>query len=193
MSTAEVQRRFLNTVSGWLVSLPHDLRVLFEAKDDPNLERPAREIAAGAIVYVLNADASPDDFAEYADDAILLHAALREIAEKGGEGTPAFRERFAEYYDTLDADLEAVRAAMGETYDWLSGKLEKLNKQLYKTRKIPQFIDDDESVELLYEDSLAFATDYPVDEDKLKMRIKKAETVLDPLRRKMADEKKKIA
>src|SRR5687767_6748065 len=77
-ASAEVQRRFLATVSGWIVSLPHDLRVLLEAKDDPNLDRPARETAAGAILYVLNPDSlgGDNEVVEYADDAILVRAAL---------------------------------------------------------------------------------------------------------------------
>ena len=48
-----VERRFLATVSEYLVSLPFDLKVLFEAKDDPDLDRKARETACGAILYVL--------------------------------------------------------------------------------------------------------------------------------------------
>jgi hypothetical protein len=195
LSTADVQRRFLTTVSGWLVSLPHDLRVLFEAKDEPNLDRPARETAAGAILYVLAKEPGDkkDDFVGFADDAILLRAALSAIAEKGGEGAPAFRERFAEYYDSLADDLEVCREAMGDTFAWLTGKIDNLTKQVYKAKKVPQYLDDDESSTELYEDSLAFQTDYPIDEDKLGMRLKKAETLLEPLRRRAADEKKKIA
>ena len=34
-----LERRFLSTVSGYLASLPFDLKVLFEAKDDPDLDR----------------------------------------------------------------------------------------------------------------------------------------------------------
>jgi hypothetical protein len=180
-------------MSGWLVSLPHDLRVLFEAKDEPNLERDARETAAGAILYVLNPESARDNFVEFADDAILLHLALKAIAEKGGEGVEAFRERFEEHYSSLDEDLDVCRQAMGDTWEWLASKVDKLSKQVYRNKKVPQFIDDDESAEVLYEDSLAFATDYAVDEDKLGMRLKKAETLLDPLRRKAADEKKRIA
>lgn len=194
MSTPrEVERRFLSTVSSWLCSLPHDLRVLFEAKDEPNLEREAREAAAGAILYVLSPEAgsTDPDFVAFADDAILLRAALRRIAEKGGEGARSFQSRFAEYYDSLDQDLEVCRAAMGDTFDWLLGKLDGLPKLNYKGKKVPLYIDDDEAVESLYEDSLAFATDYPIDEAKLSMRLKKPETLLEPLRRRAADEKKK--
>ena len=195
MGTAQdLERRFLSTISEWLLALPHDLKVLFEAKDDPNLERAARETAAGAILYILTPDNSSDEkFVGFADDAIIFRAALRSIVAKGGEGAPAFEERFAEYFENLDAALELCQKAMGDTYTWFAGKVDSLHKQVYKGKKVPQYIDDDESVELVYEDSLAFATEYPLDESKLAMRLKRPETLLEPLRRKVAEEKKKIA
>ena len=82
---------------------------------------------------------------------------------------------------------------MGDTYTWVVGKVDGLSKQVYKGKKVAQYIDDEESVETLYEDGLAFATDYPLDEDKLAMRLKRPETLLEPLRRKALEEKKKIA
>ena len=195
MGTAQdVERRFLSLVTQWLLALPHDLKVLFEAKDDPNLERPAREIAAGGILYVLAKDTSSEEkFVGFADNAIVLHGALREVLAKGGESAADFRERFAEYYENLEADLALCAQAMGETYTWLARKIDVLPRQAYKGKKVPQYIDDDESVETLYEDGLAFATDYPIDEGKLGMRLKRPETLLEPLRRKAAEEKKKIA
>jgi len=190
----DLERRFLSTISEWLLALPHDVKVLFEAKDDPNLDRGARETAAGAIMSVLTPDTSSEEkFVGFADDAIILRAALREIVAKGGEGAPAFRERFAEYFEHLDDELELCHRAMGDTYTWFVSKVDTLHKQVYKGKKVPQYIDDDESVELLYEDSLAFATEYPLDESKLAMRLKRPETLLEPLRRKVAEEKKKIA
>lgn len=189
------ERRFLTIVTSWLCSLPHDLKVLFEAKDEPNLEREAREAAAGAILYVLTPQPSSSDadFVGFADDAIMLRCALRAIIAKGGEGASGFKERFQEYYENLDADLELCQQAMGDTLTWLLTKVEGLPKLSYKQKKVPTYIDDEEAVESLYEDSLAFATDYPIDEEKLSMRLKKPETLLEPLRRRAAEEKKKIA
>jgi hypothetical protein len=190
----DLERRFLTTVTDWLLSLPHDLKVLFEAKDEPNLERTARETAAGAILYVLNPDISGEEnFVGFADDAILLRTALREVIARGGEGAPAFKDRFEEYFTNLDGDLDLCQQVMGDTFTWLQGKISGLPKQTYKQKKVAQYIDDDEDAESLYEDGRAFATDYPIDEDKLAMRLKRPETLLEPLRRKAAEEKKKIA
>ncbi len=195
MGTAQDQeRRFVALISEWLLALPHDLKVLFEAKDDPNLERPAREIAAGAILFVLNPDPSSEEkFIGYADDVIVVREALRAIVQRGGEGADDFRTRFEEHFATLDEDLELCHKLMGDTYTWLAGKVDALPKQVYKNKKVPQYIDDDESVELLYEDGLAFGTEFPLDEGKLSMRLKRPETLLEPLRRKALEERKKIA
>lgn len=194
MGTADPERRFLALISQWLLALPHDLRVLFEAKDDPNLDRIAREIAAGAILYVLNPDTSSDEkFIGFADDVIILRCALRAVVDRGGEGAEDFRSRFAEYFDTLDADLALCQQVMGDTYTWFAGKVDSLPKQVYKGKKLPQYIDDDEVSEMLYEDGLAFGTEFPLDEGKLGMRLKKPETLLEPLRRKALEERKKIA
>jgi len=190
----DLERRFLALISEWLLALPHDLKVLFEAKDDPNLERKAREIAAGAILYVLNPDTSSEEkFIGFANDAIVLRTALAAIVEHGGEGAGDFRSRFDDYYGSLDADLDLCRQAMGDTYSWLAGKIDNLPKQVYKGKKVPQYIDDEEHSESVYEDGLAFATEFPIDEGKLGMRLKKPETLLEPLRRRAIEERKKIA
>jgi hypothetical protein len=189
----DASRQFLTTVSSWLVSLPHDLRVLFEAKDEPNLDRVAREAAAGAIVFVLTPDKTADaDFVRFADDAILFRAVLQDIGKRGGEGAADFRDRFAEYYRSLDGELENCKQVMGDTYDWISSKVAVLGKQVYKGKKLPMYIDDEAAAEELYEDSLAFATEYTIDEEKLGMRLKKVDTLLEPLKRKAADDRKKL-
>jgi hypothetical protein len=183
----------LSTVSSWLASLPHDLRVLVEAKDEPNLDRQAREAAAGAIVYVLSPDTSGDvEVARYADDAILVRLVLAHVGKHGGEGADDFRARFDEYYGTLDEDLEVCKQTMGDTYDWLAGKVPTLGKLFYHGKKVATYLDDEDAVAELYEDSLAFATDYPLDETKIAMRLKRLETLLDPLKRKAAEDRKKL-
>jgi uncharacterized membrane protein YkvA (DUF1232 family) len=190
----EQERRFVSLISEWLLALPHDLKVLFEAKDDPNLERDAREIAAGAILHVLTPDTSSEEkFIGFADDVIILRLALRAIVARGGEGAGDFRNRFEDYYGVVDAGLELCQRVMGDTYTWLEGKVDVLPRQVYKGKKVPQYIDDEESAEMVYEDGLQFATDFPIDESKLGMRLKRPETLLEPLRRRALEDRKKHA
>jgi uncharacterized membrane protein YkvA (DUF1232 family) len=190
-TTAE--SRFVDLVSSWLVSLPHDLKIAFEAMDDENLPRPARELAVGAIIYVV----SPNDvisdrndtIASFADDAVLLRLALQRVVAKGGEDGQAFEERFSEFFEGLDDKFKLCGGVMGDLMPWLEGKVEGLVKLSYKGTKVPKYLDDDESRELLYEDGLVFRTDYPVDEKTIGDKLKKASTVTDVMRKRKAEER----
>src|SRR5207244_2207193 len=78
MSPQETERRFLSLLTDCLVSLPFDLKVLQEAVADPNLDRAARDIAAGAIVHTLLPQEGEGPL-RFVDDALLVRAALRGI------------------------------------------------------------------------------------------------------------------
>jgi uncharacterized membrane protein YkvA (DUF1232 family) len=190
VSTPEV--RFVELFKSWLVSLPHDLKIAFEAMDDENLPRSSREIAVGAIMYVV----SPNDFvsdrneavASFADDAVLLRLALRAIVKESGEDGSAFADRFPELFEGLDEDLDICGKVLGELMPWLEGKVAGLRNQTYKGRKIKPFLETDAAREELYEDGLGFRTDYPVDDKIIDDKLKRASTVTDVMRRRKAEE-----
>jgi uncharacterized membrane protein YkvA (DUF1232 family) len=193
---AETGRRFVTTMRSWLVSLPHDLKLLYEASSDENLDREARELAVGAIVYAVSPNdfisADRDDFAGYADDCIMLRLALRRIASGDDEDSEFFRSRFPEFFESLDEELDVCRRAMGDLYSWLDSKVESLRGLEYKGKKVPQYLDDEEASELLYQDGLGFATEYPVDEDDLNDRFKKASTILEIMQRRKGEEDRSV-
>ena len=172
-------------MSDSLVTLPHGLKILYEAAADENLDRGARELAVGTIVYTISPNhlpgVQPSDFVNYCDGAILVKVALQRIGANEGEDAEAFRERFIEFYQEVDDHLDLCKTALGDTYNWLTGKIDTLNKQTYKGKSIATYIDDDEASEFLYEEGLAFATEYDVDEDTLCDRLKKSSTIIDAL------------
>jgi len=190
VSTPEV--RFVELFKSWLVSLPHDLKIAFEAMDDENLPRSSREVAVGAIMYVV----SPNDFvsdrneavASFADDALLLRLALRSVVKSSAEDGDAFAARFPELFDNLDADLDTCRTVMGELMGWVEKKVDGLRNQTYKGKKIKTCLENDEAREELYEDGLGFRTDYPVDDKIIGDKLKKASTVTDVMRKRRAEE-----
>mgnify|MGYP001822659633 CR=1 FL=1 len=192
---AELERRFVATFKSWLISLPYDLKILYEASSDENLPREARELATGAIIYAvspndfINADRS--DFLSYCDDCILVRLALRKIAAGGDEDSDFFKSRFEDFFGALDAELDISKEAMGETFGWLESKVDLLKTLEYKGKKVPAYIDDDEAVEFLYEEGLGFATEYPVDEETLGDKLKKASTILEVMDRRKAEDTRK--
>jgi uncharacterized membrane protein YkvA (DUF1232 family) len=187
-----VDSRFVALVRSWLVSLPHDLKIAFEAMDDENLSRQAREIAAGSVIYVVSPNDSITDrtesVASFVDDAILLRLALRKILTRGEPDAQAFRDRFPEMFESLETDLELCKTAMGDLFVWLENKVNGLPNLEHKGRKTPKYLDDEESREELFEDGLVFRTDYPIDEETIGDKLKKASTVTDVMKRRRAEE-----
>jgi uncharacterized membrane protein YkvA (DUF1232 family) len=186
------ESRFVQVFKTWLVSLPHDLKVAFEAMDDENLARGDRELAAGVIIYVVSPNDAVKDRNEsigsFADDALLLRLALREIGKRENEDAQAFRERFADMFDRLDEEVAVCSSVMGDLMSWLEQKVETLRKLELRGKKIDTFLDDDAARAELYEDGLAFGTEYPIDDETIDDKLKKASTVTDVIKRRRAEE-----
>jgi uncharacterized membrane protein YkvA (DUF1232 family) len=185
------ESQFVELVRAWLVSLPHDLKTAFDAMDDENLPRPARELAAGVAVYIVSPKDSMADrndaVVSYVDDAVLLRLVFQKALGKG-EDEQAFRDRFPDLFQELDADLALCKSVMGELMTWLESKLGSLKTTSYKGKKLAAYLDDDEARETLFDDGLVFRTDYPVDEKTIGDKLKRAATVLDAMKRARADE-----
>jgi uncharacterized membrane protein YkvA (DUF1232 family) len=178
-------------VRNWLVSLPHDLKIAFDAMDDENLPRPVREVAAGVVAYVISPNDSisdrNDNVVSFADDALLLRLALQQ-ALGVGEDELAFRDRFPELFNELDDNLTVCKSVMGELMTWLESKVSGLPKLDYKGKKIAKYLDDEEARGQLFDDGLVFRTDYPVDEKTIGDKLKKASTVTEVMKRRKAEE-----
>lgn len=189
--SAAAESKFVELVRGWLVSLPHDLKIAFDAMDDENLPRPVREVAAGVVAYVV----SPNDFisdrndavVSFADDALLLRLALTKALGKG-EDEQAFRDRFPELFDNLDENLGLCKSVMGDLMTWLEGKVPNLATIEYKGKKATKYLDDEELREQLFDDGLVFRTDYPVDEKTIADKLKRATTVTEVMKRRKDEE-----
>jgi hypothetical protein len=190
----EIERAFLETISKALVSLPFDLKVLLEAVSDLDLEREVREIAAATVVHVITPkDGNVEAPLRFSEDVVQLRLAMAKIVAAGGEGAPAFRERFAEDYARLDDDLKLLRQALGdETVDWLDSRWGSLLKAVYAKKKIAMFIDDEEVGTFLYDEGLRFGTLYPITEKSLAGRVKQGQPFVDHLARKRDQDKRKI-
>jgi hypothetical protein len=191
MSVKETERRFLSILGEYLVSLPFDLKVLQEAVTDPDLDRGAREIAAGAIVHTLMPQEGEGPL-RYADDALLVRAAFASVAQHGGDAFQRFRERFPEIYDSLDDAVRVFEAELGDNWRWLAGKVETFPKLPYKGRRAAQYVEDDESQSFLYDEGLEFETNYNVSEEQVRNRLRRAEQVVDLLNRRRSEEARKI-
>lgn len=190
----ELERSFLETISRTLVSLPFDLKLLLEAVADPDLEHATRVLAASTVVHIITPkDGNIEAPVRFAEDVIQLRLALAKIVAEGGEGAPAFKERFAEEYGRLDEELDVFRKVFGDdVVDWLDTRWPALAKVVYSKKKIPMFVDDEEVGTFLYDEGSKFGTNYPITEKSLAGRVKQVQPFIDHLTRKRDQDKKKI-
>jgi hypothetical protein len=187
----EAERPFLEKVGEYLLSLPFDLKILQEAVTDPDLERDAREIAAGTIIHTFGPQEG-DGPMRFVDDVMLVRAAFKRVVADGGEHAKEFAARFdSEAYAKLDADLKMFEEVLGDLWPWLTGKIETFRKPPYKGKTPSQYIDDDEAASLLYEEGLEFQTNYNVTEDKVRNSVRRVDAILESLNKRRAEDAKK--
>jgi uncharacterized membrane protein YkvA (DUF1232 family) len=193
VSAREAEQRFVDTMSAWLISLPFDLKILYEAADDENLSREAREMAVGAIIYAISPNDAiadrHDTFVSYSDDCIVIRLALQPTLRDESVDARQFRERFSQFFESLSSDMAVCKKVMGdELFSWLAEKVQGLRQLTYKGKNVGMFLDDADAASLLYEDGLAFTTDYPIEEETLADKFKKASTVTDFMQRRKLEE-----
>jgi hypothetical protein len=187
----EAERPFLEKVGEYLLSLPFDLKILQEAVTNPDLERGAREIAAGTIIHTIGPQEG-DGPMRFVDDVLLVRAALQRVVADGGEHAKTFAARFdGEAYAKLDEDVKAFAEVLGDLWPWLTGKLETFRKPPYKGKTPSQYVDDDEAASFLYEEGLEFQTNYNVTEDKVRNSVRRVEAILESLNKRRTEDAKK--
>jgi hypothetical protein len=191
MDAKEAGSEFLAKTCEYLISLPFDLKFLQEAASDPDLDRRAREIAASALIHILNRHegTGPE---RYLEDVFILRLGLLGVRREGGDAAPAFTARFPEVYDTLDDELATFQTGLGEKVSaWLSARLESFSRLSLKGKKASQYVDDEEALSSLYEDGITFQTNYGVTETQVRNKLRRPEQVVDFLLRRCTDDMKR--
>jgi hypothetical protein len=191
MVSKEEERSFLQKAGEYLVSLPFDLKVLQEAMTDPDLEREAREIAAGTIIHTLAPHEGEPGPLRYFDDVLYVRAALKRVVADESEGARAFSARFSDVYEKLDEELSFFEHSLGDLWPWLLSKLSGFPRLVYKGKRPAQCVDDEEVASFLYEEGLEFQTNYSVTEEKVRNKLRSAEQLLEILERRRSDDLKK--
>jgi hypothetical protein len=191
--SASVESTFLERVSEYLLSLPYDLKILQEAITDPDLDKSVRLVAAGTVLHTLLPQEGEPGPLRYVDDVLYVRAALALVGRGDNEGASGFRERFAaEVYGRIDEDVKLFSSYLGDIWTWLNGKLTGFQKLALKGKKATQAVDDDETATLLYDEGLEFQTNYPVNEEQVRNKLRRADQILEVLKKRYEDDKKKI-
>lgn len=191
MQSTEIERKFLARVSEYLVTFPFDLKILQEAIAEPDLERSARELAAGVLISALSPQegSGPERFV---DDVVVLRIALDRIAKEGGEDATHFCARFSDVYACLGEDLKVFEQCLGaELWAWLCGRLNLFCRLTLKGKRASQYVDDESTWDQLYEDGVDFQTNYDVTEGQIQNKLRRPEQLVEIVARRCAEEAKR--
>jgi uncharacterized membrane protein YkvA (DUF1232 family) len=191
MTAESTEKRFVKRMRELLVSLPYDMKVLFEAMSDENLSTDARQLAASAAIYCLSpSDRIPDSMGllGYVDDVVFLRLAYQRLVALAGEDAARYRNRFPDEFKSLESDLELMRQYLGNAFEWVRERTEKaMPKARYKGKAATTYVEDDEAREFLYEEGQNFITQYDIDEEAA-ARLQSGRPILDAFRKRMAEE-----
>lgn len=169
MREAGTEKRFVARMRELLVTLPYDLKVLFEAMSDQNLPEEARRLAAGGVIYCLSpSDPIPDSvgLVGLVDDAILVRFVLERLLELGGDEAAGYPERFPEQFEGLREDVALIRDYLGDALGWMDERVRRLPEGRYKGKTVATYTDDEDALQFLYEEGLEYATEYEVDDER---------------------------
>jgi uncharacterized membrane protein YkvA (DUF1232 family) len=185
------EKRFVQRMRELLVSLPYDLKVLFEVMSDENLPLDARQLAAAAAMYCLSpSDPMPDSVGllGYVDDVVYVRLALDRLRRVGGDEFGSYPERFGDEFGSLDGDLQLIRKYLGDAVTWIEQRVEKAAQRArYKGKDAATYVQDDEARDFLYQEGQEFTTDYEIDEEAA-AKLQSGKPVLEAFRRRMAEE-----
>lgn len=178
------QEAFADFMARAIVALPQDLNILLEMVDDGDLDEPLRMLAAGAVVYSLSpSDALPNSAGAlgYVDDALIVRMAMNEIVRRAEERGKAYRQKYAEVFDTLEADLAAARAFLGDAFLYFTSRMETISRDEYRGKRP---VDCVQNSAWLYDEVLEKNVEMEFDEEEVQRAVKKISTVLPRLKQK---------
>jgi uncharacterized membrane protein YkvA (DUF1232 family) len=174
-----------------LSSLRQDMRDFVRVVcDDPELDQPLRELAAGAVLYGLTpGDIIPDSSSPplgFVDDALALRVVLEIIAKEAPERFDSYCDRLPEMCETLDDDLDAAKAYLGDLYEPFVQRVRLAVNMEFKGKNAKGALEDAEWMET---ELAVLAVKLEFKEETVQAAARKVATLLPQFRAKLGRSK----
>ncbi|MGE0790667.1 MAG: hypothetical protein AB7S26_33645 [Sandaracinaceae bacterium] len=181
----EDMQRFADAMRDAIVSLPQDMKAMLRIVEDPDLGDADRVLAAGALIHVLSAhNAIPGvrGLLAYVDDAIILRLVLERIEASEPELIAAHRADSPELFAPLAAQMDAVRAYLGERLAVLDKACDGLAEMSHQGHGAVECASTEEGTTWLY-DAVheALIRELEFDEDDVTRALKEVDKIIRPL------------
>lgn len=171
---AATGENFFEMLVRWLVSLPTDIKILIEMIGDDELDMKARSLAVGTIVYVLAPiDLIPEKIPVlgYVDDVVVLHIAVALVVQIDPNRGRYYREKYPQTFETLDQQIELLRATLGALYSWLTALVENLVKRRFRDQAAEDVIGSENLQEDMFDAAMEYAADVNVDAETIQRAL----------------------
>lgn len=184
------RERFMDWVEEAILSLPQDMKAVLRIVEDPEVTDEGRVDAAGALLHVLSAsNAIPGarGILAYVDDVLVLRLVLERIEKKCPEAIARHREESPELFGSMDEELAAARAYLGELIQVLERAADGVSKLSHQGHSASDCVHDTETSNWLYDTvQEAIVDQFDLDEDDVARETKRVDQILPHLRSRAA-------
>jgi uncharacterized membrane protein YkvA (DUF1232 family) len=185
------EQRFLGRLREKMIALPYDLKGIHGIITNEDLPDEARRLAVGTVIYVLGQnDLIPDHLVPvgYVDDTLLVWIVLEHFQRSTPEVLETPTAALEELKSSIEETARIFRDYLGPHYEWLVGKIEGFPRLIYKGKTTDHYFKETDGADFLYQEILAFTSDFDLDEDYLSLRLGRGKIVLDALAKRSAEE-----
>jgi hypothetical protein len=180
--------QFIEFVKAAILSLPQHLKGALRFVDDPNIPDEGRAVAAGAILHWLSGSNTIPGVRggplSYVDDVLVLRLAYARIEAIAPEAMARHRADSPELYASLSADVQLVRAYLGDRIAVLDKAVERIGQMKHHGRTATQCIADEEASTMLYDEVQSALVDLEIEEEAVNRALKQLDPALDGLRQR---------
>jgi hypothetical protein len=182
--------KFVAFMRGAIVALPQSLKAALRVTEDPDLPDDGRALVAGALVHWLSRTNTIPGIrgvaSQYVDDVLVLLLAMERLAKMAPDAVPRLQSEAPELFDTLQDDLAIARSYLGVGISVLEQALERVVKLKHMGRSAQQFVQDQDSVTMLYEVVHAALVDFDLEPDVVGRELKDIDSLVDELKKRGA-------
>ncbi|MBI5490338.1 MAG: hypothetical protein HY905_23580 [Deltaproteobacteria bacterium] len=185
----DAREEFVSRYVRAVIDLPQDVRVACELLDDDEIDQDAQAIVVGSLLSLLQAgDLIPDTWGPLGmvDDAITLRLAAAHAAPAGSAVRERQTQRFPAFFAELEPDLAAARGFLADTFALFDARLPKLRQAEHKGKRVDMVLRDPAARAWLFDEVDEAMTDLEIAEDDLLVAMRRVDSLLTHLRRRLA-------
>ena len=179
------RERFVELMTPALTRFSQDLKSVLRIVEDPEIDDESRIAAAGGLLHVMSsAGAIPGvrGVLRYLGDVLVIRVMLDRVRRSSPDTFERYVTESPEMLEPLSAELEAMRAYLGDRVDVLEKVVDKFPKLQHQGHQAAGCIGDTDSSNWLYEAvHEALIDEIEFDDDDVVRELKHVDLILDPL------------